>query len=84
MRSARDEYPPCPVPIKKPAVMWWGLLDKRLDWSWILSAASQLPDVTFVLVGPIQYKPDSLSQYRNIVVHGPVSGKLPASNRQVR
>jgi glycosyltransferase involved in cell wall biosynthesis len=79
MRSARDEYPPCPVPIKKPAVMWWGLLDKRLDWSWILSAASQMPDVTFVLVGPIQYKPDSLSQYRNIVVHGAVPVKcLPA------
>ncbi len=72
MRSERDDYLPYPLSIKKPAVIWWGLLDKRLDWSWILSAASELSDVTFLLLGPIQYKPDSLSRYKNIVVSGPV------------
>jgi len=72
LRSAPNEHITHHLSIQKPAVIWWGLIDKRLDWSWILSAASELPDVTFVLLGPIQYKPDSLSRYKNIVVPGQV------------
>lgn len=73
----------CPLNLRKPAAVWWGLLDERIDWAWLFYAASQLPDIHFVLIGPIRYKPAAVNQYSNISILGPVPVTwLPAVARQ--
>jgi len=73
----------CPLNLKKPAAVWWGLLDERIDWSWLFYAASQLPDIHFVLIGPTRCKPPAVNQYSNISFLGAVPVIwLPAVARQ--
>lgn len=52
--------------IPKPAAVWWGLVDERLDWNWLAYAANELNNLHFVLVGRIHARPSSILKYKNI------------------
>jgi glycosyltransferase involved in cell wall biosynthesis len=56
----------------RPAVLWWGLIDERLDWDWIQYAAEQLCDVHFVFIGRAQFLPSRISVRSNVHLLGKV------------
>lgn len=58
------EYP-------RPLVMFWGLIDQRLDMSLLQALSERLKDGTIVLVGPEQNPPAGLADLRNVVRVGP-------------
>ncbi|MCS7158996.1 MAG: glycosyltransferase [Gemmatales bacterium] len=52
--------------ISRPSVVWWGLIDERLDWDWLTYAAESLSNVHFNLAGRIYFVPPAISRYNNI------------------
>jgi glycosyltransferase involved in cell wall biosynthesis len=58
----------------RPLVLFWGLIDRRLDVDWCRSLVKGLaPSGTLVLVGPIQSPDPSLRRLDHLVLPGPVS-----------
>jgi glycosyltransferase involved in cell wall biosynthesis len=64
-----------------PAVLFWGLIDRRLDMQWCgaLAEALQQRGGTLVLAGPQQSPDPSLHRLPNVQLPGPVAySELPA------
>ncbi len=66
--------------ISKPIAGFYGVLDERMDTGLLGQLADRMPDVSFVMIGPIvKISPDDLPQRRNIHYLGPKEYKqLPA------
>ncbi len=54
-----------------PKVVFWGVVDRRLDTPWCLALAEQCG--TLVIVGPAQEFDSSLSNHPNIILPGPAA-----------
>ncbi|GBD34995.1 Putative teichuronic acid biosynthesis glycosyltransferase TuaH [bacterium HR36] len=68
--------------IPHPCVMWWGLIDERIDWDWINYASRALPDFHFIFVGRMLYVPPAILRTKNVHLMGHVDPcKLPALSR---
>ncbi|PWJ56791.1 glycosyltransferase involved in cell wall biosynthesis [Dyadobacter jejuensis] len=83
IRSLDDRMPihPLYASITGPVVGYFGAIERRIDYPLLEATAKQLPDITFLLVGPVQqeYVPDSLVQCPNIIFYGPVPySELPS------
>lgn len=62
----------------KPVVMFWGLIDARLDITWCRALADAMPHGSLVFVGPTQSPDPALAQLPRTIMTGPVSyGELP-------
>lgn len=59
-----------------PSVVFWGLIDRRLDEDWCreLALCLQRVDGTFHLVGPIEHSPDFVKDFPKTVT---LSGAIP-------
>lgn len=75
-----------PEPIAKlsrPLVVFWGVVDRRLDSSAIIRLADDLTEGTIVLVGPTQNPDRALYRHPRIVLPGPVTyEELPTLARE--
>ncbi len=73
-RGGRAEDAPgavqnCP----EPRVIYAGILNERLQIDWISQAAAAMPEVSFLLVGPVETELNALSSLRNVYLTGPIS-----------
>ena len=59
--------------IKKPIVIYVGVMDVWFDYELIIQAARQLPSVSFVLIGPDKLARQRLRQSPNLFLLGPRS-----------
>ena len=65
--------------IKPPRVGYYGLFDKRSDQELLLSIALELPMVSFVIIGKVEYCLPKLRRLENIYFIGPVKyERLPS------
>ncbi len=64
---------------QRPVILFWGLIDQRLDLAWLGRLSAQLPRGTIVLVGPESDPDPRLRRLARTVVLAPVSyDRLPA------
>jgi glycosyltransferase involved in cell wall biosynthesis len=57
--------------LKKPVIGYYGVIDERIDYGLLKSIAEKLPDVSFVMIGPvIKVDPQSLPKLSNIYYLG--------------
>ena len=76
--TKRDSDFPWLESLPRPLVVFWGVLDKRLNDSWLLALSDQLTKGTVLLVGPHNRPPGNLKERANIRFPGPVAyGDLP-------
>lgn len=57
--------------IPAPRVGFWGTIDDRIDLRLVEALASRLPNVHFVMIGPVQGGPERLGSLRNLHWLGP-------------
>lgn len=55
-----------------PWIVFWGLIDERLDSDWLLALAEQLTQGTILLVGPVQSVDAELKLHARIRLVGPL------------
>ena len=55
-----------------PLIVFWGLIDDRLQSNWVLALAEQLEKGVIILAGPIESLPDALRNHPNVRAVGPV------------
>jgi hypothetical protein len=55
-----------PSSIKGPVALFWGVVDRRLDTDFLVQLASSLPQLSIVLVGPIQSPDPVIQQLPNV------------------
>lgn len=58
--------------IERPLVLFWGLIDQRLDIEWLSRLAERLPGGTIGLVGPQQAPDVALARLPRVELLGPV------------
>ena len=64
--------------IKKPRAGFFGLIDGRMDWDLIVSLAGKMPDVSFILAGPVDASAGKLPELENLHFVGAVQyAELP-------
>jgi glycosyltransferase involved in cell wall biosynthesis len=62
-----------------PRIVFWGLIDDRLDAEWLLQLGDQMPAGTIVLAGPTQSPNPRLLEHPRIQLIGPVAySELPS------
>jgi len=67
-------FPPSWPPVTRPIILFWGLIDQRLDLDWCKALAQSLqPTGTFILVGPTQTPDPALTSLDQVMMPGPVS-----------
>ncbi len=54
----------------RPRVLFWGLLDRRLDIAWLAALGQALPEGSLVLVGPVQNPDPALSRVPRVYQPG--------------
>lgn len=54
----------------RPRVMFWGLLDRRLDVAWLDALGHALPEGSLILVGPVQNPDPALSRVPRVYQPG--------------
>jgi glycosyltransferase involved in cell wall biosynthesis len=65
--------------IVQPRVGYFGLLDQRTDLDLIRSVATKLPDISFILTGPVALDVSQLRELGNVHLTGPIPySELPA------
>jgi glycosyltransferase involved in cell wall biosynthesis len=66
-----------------PWIVFWGLIDERLDSEWLLALAEQMTQGTILLVGPVQRVDAELKRHPRIRLLGPLAYRdLPTLARQ--
>ncbi len=69
----------CLAGIRKPRVGFFGLVDSRMDQQLLCDVAKRMPEVSFVLAGPVQASVRQLTMCGNIHLPGPIPYlELPA------
>jgi hypothetical protein len=68
--------PECIRQIARPRAVYVGTIDAWFDIDWIRVAASALPQVQFVLVGPVYVDLRQLEKFSNVHVIGPIDWPL--------
>jgi len=69
---------------ERPWIVFWGLVDERLDSDWLLALAERMTRGTILLVGPAQSVDAALKRHPRIRFVGPLSYfDLPGLARQV-
>jgi glycosyltransferase involved in cell wall biosynthesis len=76
--TVKAEKPALYKTIEGPIVVYVGELEERFDFALVLSAARQLPHVTFILIGPAKSAVQILGGQANIRMTGAVSYGLLA------
>lgn len=72
--------PPEFVSLERPLVLFWGLVDQRLDLTFLRSLSERLSQGTIVLVGPQQAPDTRLTTLRRTTLLGPMRfDQLPAA-----
>ena len=56
--------------IPRPRVLFWGLLDRRLDVAWLDALGHALPEGSLILVGPVQNPDPALSRVPRVYQPG--------------
>lgn len=65
------------------SVVFWGLIDDRLETEWVERLADHLPEGRVVLVGPVESAPPRLSDHPRVQLTGPLPyADLPQLARQ--
>lgn len=65
--------------LERPVILFWGLIDQRLDVEMVAALAHSLDRGTIMLVGPEQESPRELNDLRRVIRCGAVSmSRLPA------
>jgi glycosyltransferase involved in cell wall biosynthesis len=87
MVSAEDRTDVAPLAsLPRPRVLFWGLIDRRLDVGWLQSLRNAIPSASIVLVGPEQNPDPALQNVPRLHRVGPLTlGQLPiaAANADV-
>jgi hypothetical protein len=52
--------------IQGPVALFWGVVDRRLDTDFLVQLASSLPELSIVLVGPVQSPDPAIQQLPNV------------------
>ncbi len=72
------ELPPALGRLEPPWIVYWGLLDERLESSWIRELSQRLQRGTIVLIGPEQNAAAELGRLQRVIKIGPVElSQLP-------
>ena len=81
-----DGSPPClPIGLERPLVMFWGLVDRRMDVSFLERLGMDLVQGTIVLVGPEAGPDPALDRVPRLVKIPPVSyEELPRLAREAQ
>jgi glycosyltransferase involved in cell wall biosynthesis len=58
--------------LPRPFVVFWGLIDRRLDLAWLRALTSALPEVTLVFAGPEDDPDPELAKVPRLVRTGPL------------
>ncbi|QEG42509.1 glycosyltransferase [Roseimaritima ulvae] len=76
--------PQSPLPaLRSPTVLFWGVVDRRMNVDWMLALADSLDEGQIVLAGPQQDPDPRLAQHERIQLLGPVPfEQLPELARQ--
>ncbi len=70
VRRGHDDPPPDIAPLKRPVVGYVGGLHQWVDQPLLASVASQLPEMSFALVGPAQTDVLALERCANVTLFG--------------
>ncbi len=70
IRLAHDQIPADMAALKRPVVGYVGGIHRWIDFELLLGAARQMPDASFVLVGPLQVDADPSDRAPNVHVFG--------------
>jgi len=81
------EMPGDPVPqlagLEKPWVVFWGVVDQRMDAAWVRELARDMTRGTIILAGPQQDPDPTLRTTPRVVMPGPLAfNQLPALARE--
>jgi glycosyltransferase involved in cell wall biosynthesis len=68
--AAADAVCPSLKSAQRPLVVFWGLIDERLDADWLLALANAMPRGSIALVGPVVVHDHRLSRHPRIGFHG--------------
>lgn len=58
--------------IERPVIMYWGLIDRRLDVAWLRALGERMPTGTLVLIGPQQDPDPALVEVPRLHLTGPL------------
>jgi len=61
------------VPATPSRIVFWGVLDRRMDTAWVRALSERLTEGTIVLVGPEQDVDPQLKRLPNVEMPGPVA-----------
>lgn len=65
--------------LARPLIVFWGVIDRRMDVEWVHYLARSMPTATILLVGPLDNPHDDLFSLPNIQHHPPLPyEQLPA------
>lgn len=71
------------MPFDRPLILFWGLIDARLDASWIAALSQSMTEGTILLVGPEQNPSPELATINRVHRLGPKSiDELPGIAKQ--
>lgn len=71
---------PAMAAARRPRVLFWGLIDRRLDIHWVQALSERMPDGTLVFAGPEQAPDPLLAHLPNVRRTGPIPlDDLPAA-----
>lgn len=80
--DSTDRYS-LPANCRAPFIVFWGLLDERLESAWVLQLAEQLKEGTILLAGPVETIDAKLAQHPRVQTLGPLEyEQLPVLARQ--
>ncbi len=75
----RQSAPQWLVTPQRPLLLFWGLVDSRLDDAWLVALSQALPEALILLVGPQQSPSGAAAHLPNVLLPGPVDyAQLPA------
>jgi glycosyltransferase involved in cell wall biosynthesis len=74
---------PALLALPRPWIVFWGLIDERLDGDWLLRTADSLKSGTIVLAGPVVSIDSKLLKHPRVYFPGPLSyQELPSLARE--
>jgi glycosyltransferase involved in cell wall biosynthesis len=73
----RSKHQPCiPLPLQsleRPLVLFWGLIDQRLDVEWLRALGGSMSSGSIVLIGPQQSPDSALVDVNRLHLTGPIA-----------
>ena len=79
----RTPHDPVVTPWDRPLIVFWGVVDRRMDTAFVRHLAGALRYGTIVLAGPIQNPDPDLARLPHVVCPGPIPfQQLPALARE--